>query len=359
MPVQHADSGNIFQAKFEIKAVSMITVVIPSYNSARCIGRAIDSVLAQSFFDYEIIVVDDGSTDNTPQVIKRYGGKVRYIRQDNAGPAAARNAGIKAAKGDWIAFLDADDEWLADKLRLQMEILNKNPELKWCGSNLALELDGSKRPAVNPAVIRKTLAGRDYFENYFRDSIKGHSPTAIITSTITLVIHKTVFEQVGLFDTSLVRQEDYDMWVRIACRFVRMGYIAEPLTIAHLGVADSVMTQRRLEEKRGLLYRQTTVKHLELAAQCGCLDDFKVFASVLMRDVLLITLFHGLKADARETVRQFPQLLGPQWRIAAYVLTVFPKATAKMMQMIAYFADRLKLVRTVSRRWVHLKISKE
>lgn len=337
----------------------MITVVIPLYNAAQCVSRAIDSVLAQSFSDYEIIVVDDGSIDNTSQVIERYGGKVRYIRQDNAGPAAARNRGISEAKGQWIAFLDADDEWLADKLLLQMEILKRNPELKWCGSNFAMELDGNKRPAVNPDIIRKTLAGRDYFENYFRDSIKGHSPTAIITSTITLVIHKSVFDQTGLFDTSLVRQEDYDMWVRIACRFPQMGYIAEPLAVAHLGMADSVMTQRRLEEKRGLLYRQTTAKHLELAAQCGCLDDFKVFASILMRDVLLITLFHGLKADARETARQFPQLLGSQWRIAAYILTVFPKATAKTMQMIAYFADRLKLVRTVSRRWVHLKISKK
>ncbi|MDD5134302.1 MAG: glycosyltransferase family A protein [Phycisphaerae bacterium] len=333
----------------------MITVIIPSYNSAQCISRAIDSVLSQSFSDYEIIVVDDGSTDNTSQAVERYGGKVRYIRQDNAGPAAARNAGIKAAKGEWIAFLDADDEWLADKLRRQMEILEKNPELKWCGSNFSLELDGNERPALNPAVIRKTLAGRDYFENYFRDSIKGHSPTAIITSTITLVIHKSVFEQTGLFDVSLMRQQDHDMWVRIACRFLQMGYIAEPLAIAHLGVADAVMTQRRLDVKRGLLYRQTTARHLELAAQCGCLDDFKVFASVLMRDVLLITLFHGLKADARETARQFPQLLTMRWRAAAYILTVFPNVTAKMMQMIAYFADRLKLVQTVSRRWVHLK----
>ena len=336
----------------------MISIIIPAYNSAQCIGRAIDSVLSQSFADYEIIIVDDGSTDNTAQAVGRYGEKVRYIRQDNAGPAAARNRGICEAKGQWIAFLDADDEWLADKLRLQMEILKKNPELKWCGSNFALELAGNKRPALNPEVIKKTLAGRDYFQNYFRDSIKGHSPTAIITSTITLIIHQSVFKEVGLFDTNLLRQEDCDMWVRIACRWPQIGYTAEPLAIAHLDVADPVMTQRRLDEKRGLLYRQTTAKHLELARQCGCLDDFEVFESVLMRDVLLITLFHGLKEDARETAKQFPQLLKWYWRLAAYVLTIFPAAAAKTMQTIAHLADRLKLVRNVSRRWVHLKVHK-
>ena len=337
----------------------MISVVIPSYNSAQCIARAIESALAQSFIDYEIIVVDDGSTDNTAEVVQRFGEKVRYVSQENSGAAAARNRGIKEAKGRWIAFLDSDDEWVEDKLSIQMRILESNPQLKWCGSNLALELDGNMRPAKKPEKIKRTLAGKDYFENYFRDSVKGHSPTAIITSTITLVIEKKVFEEIGVFDTSLLRQEDYDMWVRIGFKYPQIGYTAEPLAIAHLGHANPMMTGRRLEEKRGALYRQITHKHLELAKQCGCFEDFKVLAAVMIRDVLLITLFNGLKDDARETVRQFPQLLGIGWRMAAYILTVFPNATAKTMQAAALAASRLNLAKAVSRRWVHLKAGKE
>jgi glycosyltransferase involved in cell wall biosynthesis len=336
-----------------------VSVIIPVYNAARCVAVAVGSVLAQSFTDYEIIVVDDGSTDDITEALRPYGNRVRLLRQENAGPAAARNTGINAANGDWIAFLDADDEWLPEKLAVQMAILEKNPQLKWCGSNLFLELDGNQRPAVNPAVVAKTVGPKDYFENYFRDSIKGHSPTAIITSTITLVIHKSVFDAVGLFDISLLREEDHDMWVRIACRWPQMGFVARPLAIAHLGHADSVMTQRRLEEKRGVLYRQVTAKHLQLAEESGCLHDFKVFASVLMRDVLLINLFHGLKAEARQTASQFPQLLGFHWRAAAYILTIFPTVTSKTLQAVARLGRSLKLARSVSRRWVHLKTNEE
>jgi hypothetical protein len=173
------------------------------------------------------------------------------------------------------------------------------------------------------------------------------------------VIHKSVFEKIGLFDTGLMRQEDYDMWVRIACQYPHIGYIADPLAIVHLELVDPVLTARRLDEKRGIQFRDITQRYIDITKDLGCFDDFKVLASVLVRHALLITLFHGLKEDARETVSQFPQLVGWHWRIAAYVLTVSPKATAKVMQMMAYLADKLKLARCVSRRWVHLKISHE
>jgi len=109
----------------------MVSVVIPVYNGGRSICRAIDSVLRQSFTDYEIIVVNDGSTDNTDEIVKGYGDKVTYIVQASAGASVARNAGIAASRGEWIAFLDADDEWHEDKLARQMDLLGRNSELKF------------------------------------------------------------------------------------------------------------------------------------------------------------------------------------------------------------------------------------
>ncbi|MHC5139531.1 MAG: glycosyltransferase family 2 protein, partial [Planctomycetota bacterium] len=101
-----------------------ISAVIPAYNAAKYIARSIDSVLAQTHPVDEIVIVDDGSTDNTAAIIKDYGDKVRYIHQPNAGVSAARNTGIEAATGNWIAFLDADDEWLPEKIKRQVENLN-------------------------------------------------------------------------------------------------------------------------------------------------------------------------------------------------------------------------------------------
>ncbi len=112
-----------------------ISVVIPAYNAGRYIGRAIDSVLAQTRPAEEIIVVDDGSTDNTAEIAGAYGDRIRFIRQENAGASVARNTGIAAATGNWIAFLDADDEWLPEKLRLQTEHLERNPDLTWTTAN--------------------------------------------------------------------------------------------------------------------------------------------------------------------------------------------------------------------------------
>ena len=112
-----------------------VSAVIPAYNAGKYVGRAIESVLAQTRKADEIIVVDDGSTDDTAEVVERFGDAVRFIRQENAGASFARNTGIEAATSDWIAFLDADDEWLPNKLKLQTEHLERNPNLVWTTGN--------------------------------------------------------------------------------------------------------------------------------------------------------------------------------------------------------------------------------
>ena len=112
-----------------------VSVIIPAHNASEYIGRAIESVLAQTRKPDEIIVVDDGSTDDTARIIADYGSKVIYIQQENAGPSVARNTGIEAATSEWIAFLDADDEWIPEKLELQTELLGRNTNLVWTTAN--------------------------------------------------------------------------------------------------------------------------------------------------------------------------------------------------------------------------------
>ncbi|MHC5141971.1 MAG: glycosyltransferase family 2 protein, partial [Planctomycetota bacterium] len=112
-----------------------ISVVIPAYNAEKHIARAIESVLAQTRPADEVIVIDDGSSDATAEVVRSFGDKVIFIQQENAGASVARNAGIEAATSDWIAFLDADDEWLPNKLQLQVEHFKRNPDLLWATGN--------------------------------------------------------------------------------------------------------------------------------------------------------------------------------------------------------------------------------
>jgi glycosyltransferase involved in cell wall biosynthesis len=326
----------------------MISVVIPAFNAGRFIKRTVDSILAQTYRDYEVIVVDDGSTDDTGEVVKSYGSKVRYIYQENAGDGPARNTGIRAARGEWIAFLDHDDEWLAEKLRLQFELLDRNRDLRWCSSN-RYRSDGRRRAAVgNTEVIAKALGGRDYFENYFRATAKGICP--IITTTI--VVHRQVFEEVGLFDSCWLRWADRDMWWRIAYRFPRIGYLAEPLAISHLDVQDAFSTRLRLKTKRGEEPRKLVARHLELAKRCGMLDEFKPVGRKILRASLISTVYRGFKDDARTTLKQFGDVFPWWWRTSVYVLTIFPKFTSTMARLLAYLAYKFRFERQVTRRWV-------
>jgi len=327
----------------------MISVVIPAFNAGRFIKRTIDSILAQTYRDYEIIVVDDGSADNTAEVVKSYGPKVRYIYQENAGDGPARNTGIRAAKGEWIAFLDHDDEWLPEKLELQMELVSRHPELRWCGTN-RYQSDGKRRAAVgNTEAIQKALGSDDYFENYFAAVTKGLCP--VITST--MLVHKEVFEQIGVFDSCWLRSADLDTWWRTGYRFPKIGYLPQPLVIVHLDAVNVVSAKYRSLSKRGEQARKLIAHHLELANEQGRLEEFRPLAVKLLRRTLLTTVYRGFKTDTRITVKQFREFFPWYWRLGAYLLTVFPKLTSTFARAVAYLGYKLWFGRQVTRRWIH------
>ena len=140
-----------------------ISAVIPAYNCEKYISRSIDSVLNQTHPVDEIVVVDDGSTDDTAKAIGGYGDKVRYIHQQNAGVSASRNAGVEAARGDWIAFLDADDEWSPERIQSQVELLRDNSHLVWVSGNYIRCLCDENRTRIHTSQKRQQHWATDRF----------------------------------------------------------------------------------------------------------------------------------------------------------------------------------------------------
>jgi glycosyltransferase involved in cell wall biosynthesis len=198
-----------------------VSVVIPAHNAERWLSRALGSVMVQTRAPNEIIVVDDGSRDGTPAVARQYGGAIRYVYQANAGVSAARNRGVSEAGGEWIAFLDADDEWFNEKLERQMEIIEGAGDCDWCASACEFVRDGSVTDGDTAAQWVARLAGRTCL-SFFEAARLG-----LPLQTSGFVIRKTALNEVGSFDPKLRVSEDRDLWARLAMRHSRLGYCAE------------------------------------------------------------------------------------------------------------------------------------
>jgi len=198
-----------------------ISVVIPSYNRKELLKRSIDSAINQTKKPFEIIVVDDGSTDGTETMIKSDYDFVKFIKQKNKGVSAARNIGIKVSIGEWICFLDSDDEWKKDKLEKQINAMKSNPGYKFFHSNEIWIKNGLR---INQKKKHKKYGG-DIFDKCL--DMCRISPSSVM-------IDKTVFDEVGNFNENLVVCEDYELWLRI-CDKYRVFFIDEPLIIKYGG----------------------------------------------------------------------------------------------------------------------------
>jgi len=196
--------------------VKEISVVIPTYNYGRFVHEAIDSVLAQTCAPLEIIVVDDGSTDGTEQIVRAYGDRVRYIRQENAGVGAARNNGIANARGEYVAFLDSDDVWLPEKLAKQLARFDADPDL-------GLVYVGAER-FDESGTLSVALDG---MEGWIASELLRLERSVISSGSGTL-LPKRVAEEVGGFDPDLQPSEDWDFCYRVALRH-RIGFVPEVL----------------------------------------------------------------------------------------------------------------------------------
>ena len=200
--------------------MSRVSVVIPAYNAAWCIRRAIDSALAQDFRSLEVLVVDDGSTDNTPEILTSYAGSVRVVKKANGGLSSARNAGIKEAKGAYIAFLDADDWWLPGKLSAQVKLMQSRPEIGFC--SVAANVEDPDGKFLN-------LWGCPQWQGSFLAHLF-HNNAAVAGSGSGVMVRRELFEKAGLFDETLDSLEDIDMWMRLAA-ISDYACIPQPLAV--------------------------------------------------------------------------------------------------------------------------------
>lgn len=251
-----------------------VSVIVPAFNAAWCIRRAVESVLAQSFRDFELIVVDDGSTDNTAAVLDGYGTDLRVVSKRNGGLSSARNSGIEAANGHYIAFLDADDWWLPAKLERQVALMNSQPDLVFCSTAARIEspdgdLLGDWPCSTSPLPTLEAIFETNAF---------------VAGSGSAVLVRREALKRIGGFDERLRSLEDIDMWMRLAAT-ATYACVPEPLTVilkrpdsmsGNLDVmrtaAMSVMRKNRKllpPAKRGAFWRH---------AYAGMLSDFAKWA---------------------------------------------------------------------------------
>ncbi len=214
----------------------LVSVIIPTYNRGWIIKEAIDSVLAQDYVNYELIVVDDGSNDNTHDILNSYWNNILVLRQNNQGVSSARNRGLAASSGDFIAFLDSDDIWLPQKLSLQVDFFNSNPDALICQTE---EIWIRNNVRVNPKKRHEKPSGM-----IFEPSL-----SLCLVSPSAVMIKMSLFEEVGLFDETLPACEDYDLWLRISCRHP-VHLIDTPLIIKRGGHDDQLSAYPGLDKFR-------------------------------------------------------------------------------------------------------------
>ena len=236
-----------------------ISIIMPVYNGEKHMKLSIESILHQTFPDFEFIIINDGSTDNTSVLMTSVYPEIVFIQQSNTGVSCTRNVGIKRASGDWIAFLDSDDEWFPEKLEVQMNALYKNPELKICHTNEIWIRNGTR---VNPKKKHEKFGGW-----IFQKCL----PLCCISPS-SVIIHKSIFDEVGLFDDSLLVCEDYDLWLRITARNPVL-YIKKPLLRKYGGHNDQLsrkywgMDRFRIKSLEKIIYSKELSESDENAAK--------------------------------------------------------------------------------------------
>lgn len=227
----------------------LVSIIIPAYNAERYVKEALDSALAQTYPNCEVIVVDDGSTDRTRTILESYmaEGKIRYIYQKNKGLAGARNVGIRAARGEYIALLDSDDILLPDKVREQVEALESHPSYGVCYCDI---LHFTDPPAGRAGTAPRVFYHHRY--NYPSGNILEPLLSVQFINPLTIVARAEVFERYGYFDEQLRRSEDWDLWLRWAYAGVEFFHLHKPLAHYRIrggGNLSSVESEPEMKEK--------------------------------------------------------------------------------------------------------------
>lgn len=210
----------------------MVSVIIPTFNRPALLKKAIESVLSQTYQNFELIVIDDGSVDDTAEIIHAFGQRIVCIRQDNKGPAAARNAGIKRSTRPFVAFLDSDDWWDKDKLAMQTREMKRDP---------AYLISHTQEIWYRNGRLLNQKRKHEKFHGYIFDKCL---PLCVVSMS-TAMVRRGLFDEVGMFDETMPCCEDYDFWLRASIKH-KFFLIDRPLTLKDGGRPDQLSYIHRI-----------------------------------------------------------------------------------------------------------------
>jgi len=303
----------------------LVSVIIPCYNAARFLPLAIESVLAQTCRSFEILIIDDGSTDDTSRIAASYGDQLRYFYQENQGAAAARNLGILRARGEFIAFLDADDIWLPTKLDMQLQLFERDPSLGAIYTDCYSIDENGERTGMY--LKRKLSNSRDRAEEIF---IKDFIPNS------SLIIRGSCFDIIGVHDETMLLSEDEDLKIRIADRFP-IGYIEIPLA----GWRQHGGNKSLLVEKLKEAFKHDTDIECRKVPRLERLREEK--RAVLFENCGLLFIHAGNARSARKeflrAIRSHPR------RFRSYLLYLLSLLGARPVNMLIQFKKKTALKR--------------
>lgn len=292
-----------------------VSVVIAAYNAAEWLGQAVMSALNQTCKPLEVVVVDDGSEDNTAEIACVFGENVRLIQQENAGAGAARNAGIRAAKGDFVAFLDSDDYWLEDKLEKQLAILRADASLRWCSGNYLVEsAAGTFEAEVSP--VSDTI---DYIDSYL-EGTKG--------CCCTKLIERELLFAAGLFSEDVPQSEDTELWFKIAFRAPRLGYAREPAVV----VCDMNEFSLTKSWPDAEIPHRIVNRLLEESEQFDMRERFIPCAASIVKWWIILLIQAREGSEARRLLGEFTYLFGRRYCAKTMLGSFFPNLYFKHLR---------------------------
>lgn len=295
-----------------------ISVVIPAYNAGKHIGEALQSVLEQEYPAKEIIIVDDGSTDKTKEIVKQYSVEnITYLFQQNAGPSKARNSGILRSSGDFIAFLDADDVWYPNHLMDAVTFFSENANVFWFSSAFNIEIYKKK---VKTRVIKTQNSVLDFFNYTLRKSF---------LHTSAVVINREVFKNVGFFNENWTFGEDLNLWVRIALQYPNIGYCKNPGSVFRKTQDSLTFNKTNYDLKNTLKVLYFTNKEVEAAGNKKAIKlinqwiEDAVYSAILSNNTLVLNYIK----------KRWGNRIGVLTRLILFTHNIFPLIFIKSLNI--------------------------
>ncbi len=288
----------------------LVSVIMPAYNTASFIREAIDSVLSQDYSNKELIIIDDGSTDGTVEIIQEYGDSVTLLTQHNQGSAVARNTGLDTARGEYVAFLDSDDVWLSGKLSTQVAYMQNNPEIGMIYTRWHVWKPGSDGNFTDPELFAEPFDSSSRADTIVEEGSGWLYNRLLFTSllhTITVMARYDLIEKTGRFDPDLKRGQDYDYWLR-ASRNTQIHQLDQVLALYRLHGNGCVKKWPYVNYEKQVV--ENALNRWGLSGPTGEVTDKRAIQRRLSDTCFSFGYHHYWEGSSRLALKAFAESLG-------------------------------------------------